>query len=563
MWTALSLSSVPIAAAGALYLMAGWFGFSDHQLRALGPALFWGVVRCALAVGLGVAVLAPRRPAWRPVDLTDKVAQRLMRLTIVLAVLITLGKIVEAMNEVVGASLQATVAVRGAYAFLVALALARALYGIVGGPEGEEESGGERPAHLVDESPWWPPIRFAAWTATFAVIASDLLGYVALSAFIVDQIAWIALIGALLFLLTKLVGAGTEQVFRPHSRFGRGLMASLGMRRESLAQIGALLSALVVTALAVAAVLLVLAPWGLQSQGMFGWMKSAFFGVEIGGVTISLSSLTVALLFFAAGYGLTQVTKNWLENRYLPLTKLDGGLRAAIAASVGYIGVIASLAFAFAYLGFNTEKLALVAGALSVGVGLGLQSVVNNFVSGLIILWERSIRVGDWIVIGEDEGYVRRINVRATEIETFDRATMIVPNGNMVTQVVKNWVRGDRIGRIKLTIPTVWDADPEKVRNILIEVAKSHRDVAKYPAPTVWFVNFGRPALEFELVCFLDDVNLCVNVKSDLHFAIFRRFAEEGINMRPPSPPQPVTFDSDQIEILARSLADRKKDETK
>ena len=195
------------------------------------------------------------------------------------------------------------------------------------------------------------------------------------------------------------------------------------------------------------AALLIMAPWGLQSHDMLGAMKSAFFGFKLGDVTISPWSLLIALVLFGLGYTITTAVQNWLEKRYLPLTQLDQGLQASIRTSVGYIGFLLALLFAGAFLGLNFEKLALVAGALSVGIGLGLQSVVNNFVSGLILLWERTIWVGDLVVIGEDQGYVRRINVRATEIETTDRATMIVPNGNMMTGVVKNFVRGDRIGK--------------------------------------------------------------------------------------------------------------------
>lgn len=561
-WTALAVAAIPVAGVGAIYGLANWFGLDAPQLQPLTMALFWGVIRLALAVGLGVAVLAPNRPLWRPVDLSDGVAQRLMTLVVTVAVLITFGKLVEAMNEVIGASLQATVAARGALAILVGLTLARGLYGIVGGPDPAlEEDDGSHNAHLEDESPWWPPIRFAAWTATFVVLAADVVGYVALAAFLVDQIAWTALIASLLFLLFKLAGEGTDQAFRPNSRISRGLMASLGLRRESLQQIGVLLGAAASVTLSAIAVLLVLAPWGVQSHDMFGAVKSAFFGVKIGDVTISLSSLVFALLFFGVGYGLTHVAQNWLEDRYLPLTGLDTGLRASIRTSVGYIGVLFSIGFAFAYLGINTEKLALVAGALSVGIGLGLQSVVNNFVSGLILLWERAIRVGDWVLIGENQGYVRRINVRSTEIETFDRATMIVPNGQMVTDIVKNFVRGDRVGGIRVPVQVIWGTDPEKVRKVLLEAAKSQDEVVGIPAPTVLFSNFSQNSLEFELVCFVEDVEHAARVKSDLHYAIFSRFQEAGLRMTPSAPAQPtMMLDLAQVEPLLQRFAPPPKD---
>ena len=457
-----------------------------RNCRPVDSALFWGVVRCAMAAGLGTAIFAPNRELWRPIDLSDRAALKLRRLVVTVAVLISVGRLIEAVNEVIGGSVQATMATRGAFALLVGITLARGLYRIVAVPDDEAEA---RAAQAENQSPWWASIRLALWTAIAAIVIADLSGYIALSAFIVQQLVWTAFVAGLLFLLLKLTREGTEQAFRPGSRFSRGLIASLGVRRESLQQIGALLSAAATVTLCVFAAILAVAPWGVHSQDMLGAIKSAFLGVQVGEVTISLSSVIIALLLFAAGYALTRTAQSWLEDRYLPLTQLDTGLRASIRTSVGYVGVLASLVFALAYLGINTEKLALVAGALSVGIGLGLQSVVNNFVSGLILLWERAIRVGDWVLIGTDQGYVRRINVRSTEIETFDRATMIVPNAIMFAGVVKNFVRGDRVGEIVIPLSVLWGADPEKVREVLFDAAKSHDEVVGIPAPSVLFAR--------------------------------------------------------------------------
>jgi small-conductance mechanosensitive channel len=551
LWTGLAVVALPIAFAAALVALGKWFGLGLPELSPFGLALWRVIVRCSLAFGMVSAILAPRRPLWRPVELVDKTAQRLSRLIVGLALLVSLGKLVEAANETIGGSLNSTVAARGLFALLAGLALARGLYGIVAAPEDEADETGA-PAHLDDESPFWPPIRVAAWTATFAILASTLLGYISLAAFIVDQLAWTAFVAGLLFLLLKLADEGAEAAFQPGARISRSLMATLGLRRESLQQIGVLLAGGAHVALWGAAALLVLAPWGVQSQDMLGAAESAFFGFKLGEVTVSPSSLVLALLFFGLGYGLTHAFQNWLDKSYLPLTQLDQGLRASIRTSIGYIGVLAAFSFAIAYLGLSLEKLAYVAGALSVGIGLGLQSVVNNFVSGLILLWERTIKVGDWVVIGEDQGYVRRINVRATEIETFDRATMIVPNGNMVTSVVKNWVRTDRVGRIKVPLSVVWGTDPEKLREVLLVVAKSHEVVVGIPAPAVMFTALGANALHFELVCFVEDVERAVRVKSDLHFAIFKHFADAGLQIC--ATPQAVSLEIDKAEPVLRRI---------
>ena len=177
----------------------------------------------------------------------------------------------------------------------------------------------------------------------------------------------------------------------------------------------------------------------------------------------------------------------------------------------------------------SLDRIAIVAGALSVGIGFGLQSIVNNFVSGLILLWERPIKVGDWVVVGSEQGYVRRINVRSTEIETFDRASVIVPNSNLISGVVKNWVHNNKTGRITIPVTVAFMTEPEKVEAILLDCARRHKDVLKEPRPSVFFNKFSDTSLEFELRCFIGDVETSVRVKSELHFAIFTRLKHEKI----------------------------------
>jgi small-conductance mechanosensitive channel len=184
-----------------------------------------------------------------------------------------------------------------------------------------------------------------------------------------------------------------------------------------------------------------------------------------------------------------------------------------------------------AQLGLDYEKLAIVAGALSVGIGFGLQSIANNFVSGLILLWERGIRVGDWVVVGAEQGFVRRINARATEIETFDRGTLIVPNATLVGGAVKNWMHADRTGRIVVAVNVAYESDPEVVRELLIAAAKAQDQVSSIPAPLVLFHEFGDWALKFQLICFVDDIVTSERVRSEMNFDIFRRMREAGLRV--------------------------------
>jgi potassium efflux system protein len=176
-----------------------------------------------------------------------------------------------------------------------------------------------------------------------------------------------------------------------------------------------------------------------------------------------------------------------------------------------------------------------------VGIGFGLQSIVNNFISGLILLWERPIRVGDLVVVGDAEGYVRRINVRSTEIQTGDRAMLIVPNSNLISGVVRNRVRNDRVGRVLVSVPVPRaSSDPDQVAEIMRKAALAHREVMSEPNPRVLFKKVTENTIDFDLVCFVDDIDAAGRVSSELYFEIFRGLRKAGIGAPAPAPaPEP------------------------
>lgn len=529
LWVAAVTAAVPIAAMIALAAVLRSFGLFNQSFDPLLLAIFEGVARVALAVGLARALLAPSRRNWRLVDIGDATAQSLSALVVVVAAIVSTTKILDALNDLIAASLQMSVAMRSVSALAIALVMA-AMLRRHAAPRGDGEA---LAAKTAAERGWQGPLRPAAWLAVAIIIGAVLLGYIAFAAFLVDQIVWVAFIGSSLYLLALLANDGIAAALEPEAPVGRAMMSSVGLRRESLGQAATLLSGAANVALFVIAAMLILAPWGVESTDMFGSLRSAYFGFTFDNVTISLSSILMALALFAFVLAVTRAIQRWLELSFLPQTQLDSGLRNSIKTSLGYAGFILAVAVALGHLGLTFDQLAIVAGALSVGIGFGLQSIVNNFVSGLILLWERAVKVGDWVVVGDEQGYVKRINVRSTEIETFDRATMIVPNSNLISGVVKNWVSGDRVGRIRVAVPVNLDADPENVRKILIACAKAHDLVIRIPAPQAIFSAMSETGLKFELLCYVGDVETALRVKSDLYFEIFRRFKEAGIGIAP------------------------------
>lgn len=394
--------------------------------------------------------------------------------------------------------------------------------------------------------------RILGYCAVLLALLAALAGYFNFAVFVTRQIIWVALVWGAIALLLAFVDDLCMWVVRPDNRLSRALVG-IGLRPSLLSQAGALVSAALRLCLLVSGVAALLMPYG-SNLSLFGNLFSALStGLKLGNVRFAPTEIFGALATLAIGWTLLQGAQQWLNKTYLPKTDLDMGARASVSAVVRYVGIVVVILWALAALGITAANLALVASALSVGIGFGLQAITQNFISGLILMAERPVRVGDWIRLGDQEGDVKRINVRATEIQIGDRSTLIVPNSELITKSVRNMTLSNPMGRVQLQFSVPLGTDMAHVRELLLALYASHPKVLATPAPAVYIDAIANGQANFNSFLYVGSPRDAYSVRSELFFGLLARMAEEGIAL---SSPQDIRVVPAPVQTTSRTEQD-------
>lgn len=492
---------------------------------------FVGIVAlCAFIAGLGRALLAPNKPTWRLPNLPDSVAKSLQWLPLVLGGFVALVWTLQRLADVVNSSISTALLINGIFAL--------GLNTIVGVAVLRTKKKYREEGQLKLATPLATSVHNLALTlittAVLASLAALLIGYTALSNLIIQEVIWLALIVFTAYLLFCFFGDVANAAISSFEEENE--QQNISDRQARIrSQLILLFAGILKIMLLLAAVTLIFLPFG---EDPMVWLnrRIAFLmqGFTFGEVTLKPTAFIYAALVLVVGIGAVQSLHNWLADKYLPLTGLDKGMSSSTARLVSYIGYVIAVILALSAAGIGFDRMAWILSALSVGIGFGLQAVVQNFVSGLLLLAERPIKVGDWVTLGtEIEGNVRRINARATEIEMFDKSTMIVPNSEFITKAVRNVTLSNPLGRARITVIMPVNVKAELVRQCLLDAVESTKDALMEPEPFILIDGFEAGGIAFSLYFYMSSPRLIFATRSEVFFNVLDNFEKERLTLHP------------------------------
>ncbi|RZS35540.1 small-conductance mechanosensitive channel [Corticibacter populi] len=537
-WSQVALAvTVPFVLLGGIYLAFTWLHPLPESLRHLFLALIGAVSYGGYAAGLWHALLAPHSPSWRLPPIGDAAASALRNLPLVLAGLLVGNWLARQLCALVNARLGAVILVDAVFALLMIGLLVTAVVRVARAqrqqPEPAAAGTGTWVAGLLRR--YQRALRLAFGLALLVASVSLLSGFVAFAQFLLQQLIWSLVILATAYLLSATIG-DVAAVLTGRTAADDAAEADQNATGGLVGKKWVVLGAgLAQASVALLAVLLLFASYGSDPLNIGLQVQHLRSNFSWGEVQLRPMAIIQGLLLFLVGIGVVHVVKQWTSERLLPVTSLEPSVQASLSTLAGYVGYVVVIATALSATGLGFEKVTWIASALSVGIGFGLQAIVQNFVSGIILLAERPVKVGDWVSLGGIEGDIRRINVRATEIQMSDRSTVIMPNSEFVTKMVRNVTYADSLGRVQIKLPMPLDAPASRVRQVILDALDAHPLILATPAPGVYLDDVGPSGLMFNALAYVSSPRQAYGARSALLYDILERLAKAGIATSSPS----------------------------
>ncbi len=528
LWRVLVGTLAPFAAIALLTAGLRWSRLLPGGWDTLGDALTVATTYACFASSVIGALLMRSQPSWRVAPIADDVAIELRPYGWLLAAIAFLSYMLEAFNTAVGASPAAQSATHVVEIILHLALLAGALLalGRLRANRAEEESAAPARTGLG-------AVALLAWILAIATLFALLLGFLGFALFVMQLIGWGLVLASVTYLLMAAVDDMAVTLFARDSALGRAMSRGFGLRGAVVDQFGVLLSGISRLTLALVALGLFFVPFG--AGGGIGTFLARLGllaqGVQVGGIAVSPGAIIRGLAVLFVGLALVRAFRRWLEDKYLPATDLDGSARNSVGLVARYVGVALAVIWSLASLGIGVERIALLLSALSVGIGFGLQAITSNFVSGLILLAERPIKIGDWIRVGTDEGDVKRISVRSTEITLADHSTLIVPNSELITKSVLNKTLAGPLGRIQIQFSVPLEADADRVAAIVAETFAAEPAVLDDPKAAVFVDSIADGRIFFNCFAHVASPRAAYSARSAILTVLLRRFRADDIDI--------------------------------
>ncbi|GKX54598.1 mechanosensitive ion channel protein [Leminorella grimontii] len=495
-------------------------------------ALLGLTIFSALVVGLGRALLSIRRPSWRLIAMPDPIANALQFYPPMLAALLMAFGSVEQVNTAINSSVPTAIFGNGIIALLIGLLMFSALYRvrIVRRSLLEEDAAAEVKGTIAGL------IYVCVTLVSTVALLALLIGYISLARFLSYELVWVGIVLSVLYLAVKFVNDLCESLFSLNNASGKWIKQTFNLNERYLDQATILFSAIGKTVLLLLAIVALFnGTYGTTTPITLVEKIVEILGSDsLGKINIVPANLINAAISLTIGIYILRTARRWLSAKFLPKTAMDAGMRMSLVTLFSNVGYVLLILITLSILGIEWNKLAWIVSALSVGIGFGLQEIVKNFISGLILLTERPVKVGDLVSISGVEGDIRRINVRATEIQLSDKSTVIVPNSQLISQNVRNVTMGNAQGVATIALTFPLDIDPEQVRDILIEAYSSHELIFDTPGPSVTFSQLTPDGITLSVTGYVSSPRLVSRTKSDLLYEILKRLRAAGVKLSSP-----------------------------